>query len=338
MGELIRRVIRSEIKGINEKDFTVDVTMSDETIDRYKEVIKASAWKKRMGSYKAHPILLSSHNYHGLMNQIGDAAKISAKEDGLKATFKYYAGQGNPEADWAWVLASKGVAAYSVGFIRHAGRYVDPDEDYDDDEEMKGYQKADVRYVYDDVELLECSHVTVPANPSCLQNSFDQGAVLRGLEEKAYPLMAELEVELKKLADLASAKKDPPEEKHPEVPKETNEEDTIMKLEDFEKMAESLKEKLTTELETLLKSNVVTLTDVMTAMMKTVADEVAKKTIEMFNEELQKKKELEVEEVVGDGKQDEVETDTKDVDGVLDVFRSVTAEMEKAFADKKTSD
>lgn len=197
--EIIRRVIRSEIKSINEKDYSVDVVMSDETIDRYKEVILASAWKKRMASYKAHPILLSSHNYHGLMNQIGEAPKIGVKEDALRATFTYYAGQGNPEADWAWVLASKGVAAYSVGFISYGRRFVDEDADYKDDEEMAAWQKAGVRCVYDDVELLECSHVTVPANPSCLQNSFDQGVVMRDLEAKAFPMLAELEAELKKL-------------------------------------------------------------------------------------------------------------------------------------------
>jgi len=200
MDEMIRRVVRSEIKSVNEKDYTVDVTMSDETIDRYKEIIKASAWKKRMASFKAHPILLSSHNYHGLMNQIGESLKIGVKDEKLASTFKYYAGEGNPEADWAWVLASKGVAAYSVGFIRHAGYRVDPDADYEEDEEKVGYQKAGVRYVYTDVELLECSHVTVPANPMCLQNSFDQGVVMRDLEERAFPMMAELEIALKNLS------------------------------------------------------------------------------------------------------------------------------------------
>ena len=198
--EMIRRVIRSEIKSINEKDFTVDVTMSDETIDRYKEVIQAKAWKKRLGTYKAHPILLSSHDYRGLRNQIGEAEKIGVKNDKLHATLKYYAGEGNPEADWAWVLASKGVAAYSVGFIRHAGFYIDPEVEKEDDEEYEAYRKAGVRYVYTDVELLENSHVTVPANPACLQDSFEQGMVVRSLGEQAYPLLAELEAALKSLA------------------------------------------------------------------------------------------------------------------------------------------
>ena len=538
MGEKLTRVLRSEIKSINEKDFTVDVVMSDQTVDRYKEVIKATAWKKHMASYKAHPILLSSHNYHGLMNQIGESSKIGVKEDALRATFKYYAASGNPEADWAWVLASKGVAAYSVGFIRHAGRFVDPDEKYEDDEEMAAYQKAGVRYVYDEVELLECSHVTVPANPACLQDSFDQGVVMRDLEAKAYPLMADLEAALKLLSGIGESKAAIPYKKHPLAPKdmkwdagpevaaadvndlevmcawmvteapaelkkgdfklphhtqkgyntvwkgvanaaarlsqakipsgdvkgvqthlekhytefkekapwaksaemwqrwcddiqlseeefkdlfgieisefdgdmtrkwdetaneirhrvrepglfskfryitlqttkpvvrgilgklktedkwliqslrfsksegwdmakakkwvadhpdvlkEINEEEIIMKLDDLEEMVESLKVKFTAELETLLKSGLDAMTAAMTVTMKIVADEVAKKTIEAFDEALKKQKEIEVAEVVGDTKKDEVITDKKDTDSILDVFKSVTEEMKIAF-------
>lgn len=407
--EIIRRVIRSEIKGISEKDFTVDVVMSDETVDRYREVIKASAWKKRMGNYKAHPILLSSHNYHGLMNQIGDAPKISVKDGALKATFKYYAGQGNPEADWAWVLASKGVAAYSVGFIRHAGRYVDPDADYDDDDELKSLQKAGVCYVYDDVELLECSHVTVPANPSCLQNSFEQSNVMRDLEAKAFPMLAELESELKKLTPISRTRSlEPTEEQkevekkkwedfekeelrhhieepemfkegsfryvtlktakprvravvgktkdedvikiqslrfpksddwtiteakawvkeHPDVTKSMEEEELIMGIDDLKEMVGELKETFAAEFSEKMKA----CQDEMIVSFKTSAEDLLKKTLEILDAELEKRKEKEVELVAGTEKSEEIEgVESRNTDGILDVFTSITAEMERTF-------
>lgn len=323
--EIIRRVIRSEIKSIDEKEFTVDVTMSDETVDRYKEVILASAWKKRLSNYKNHPILLSSHNYHGLMNQIGEAPKIGIKDGALVAKFKYFAKQGNPEADWAWVLASKGVAAYSVGFIRHSGRYVDPDEDYEDDDEMKAFQKSGVQYVYDDVELLECSHVTVPANPSCLQNSFDQGVVMRSLEEKAFPMMAELEAELKKLV--------PKEVKRTRTKStDDNEEEMKMELTEFKEMMETLKVKFATDFETQMKGCIETMTDT----LKTAADEMVKKTVEALDVALEERKVQEVKEVAGEVKAAEVIVPevpiVNETDGVLDVFKAITAEMEKTFS------
>ena len=39
MENMIRRVLASEIKSVDEKEHTVDVTLSDQTIDRYKEII-----------------------------------------------------------------------------------------------------------------------------------------------------------------------------------------------------------------------------------------------------------------------------------------------------------
>ena len=410
--EIIRRVLASEIKRINPKEGTVTVIMSDETIDRYNEIILASAWKKRMGSYKKHPILLSSHNYRGLMNQIGDAVSIKVKEGKLEAEFKYFHSQGNPEADWAWVLASKGVAAYSVGFICHAGRHVDPDAEYADDEDMKNWQKAGVRYVYDDVELLECSHVTVPANPSCLQNSFDQGSVVRELEAKAFPMLAELEEELKKLTPISrirsvemtdeqkeienkkwdeteneirhrvrepelfkegsfryiTLKKDKPRVRavigklkdedvmkiqslrfpksdgwtmteakawvkaHPDVIKTIEEEEIIMGIDDLEEMVASLKEKFTADFEAQMKLCL----ESMTITLRTAAEDMVTRMTEVIDAELKKRKEKEVEEVVGEEKQDEIILDTtKDTDGVLDVFKVITAEMEKAFLPKE---
>ena len=396
--EMIRRVLKSEIKSINPKDYTVEVTMSDETIDRYKEIIKASAWKKGLGNFKDHPVLLSSHNYHGLMNQIGEAASIGVKDNALKAKFKYYVNEEvpNPEAAWGWVLASKGVAAYSVGFIRKAGYYLegdDPPKGVDEDE-YNEYKKADVRYVYTDVELLECSHVLIPANPACLQSSFEQGSVIRSLEEKAYPMLAELEAALNGLphkdefenkkweesdteimhqlmdSSLCSKfrsfmmKKTKPRirgimgmmkedktwklqalrfpkedgwtmedakawvKEHPDLGKSIDEEEIAMKLEELGELMESLKTKFNADFEAQMRIGL----ESMTETLRIAAEEIAAKTLAVLDVELEKRKAQEVEEVIGEGKNMEVETDTKDTDGVLAVFNSITEEMKQVFA------
>lgn len=334
--EMIRRVVRSEIKSVNADDFSVDVVMSDETVDRYREVIKASAWKKGLANYKAHPVLLSSHNYHGLMNQIGEASYVGIRDGALRTKFKYYVKEEvpNPEAAWGWVLASKGVAAYSVGFIRKAGFYVDEDEPCPqgvDEEEYKEYLKKGVRYVYTDVELLECSHVLVPANPSALQNSFDTGMVMRSLEEKAFPMLAELEEELKKLGLTAPVKDVTPAEEEteddPPAPStKSDEEDSTMKLEDVEKMAEAIRASLLKDEEERMQKYITALIEA----LKSVSEEMTKRMLDMVDAELAKRKEQEVKEVVGEVKADELQ---KDTDGILDLFKSITTEVEQTFKD-----
>ncbi|MFA5075567.1 MAG: HK97 family phage prohead protease [Candidatus Babeliales bacterium] len=168
MDKIIKTHI-GEIKSIDEKNFTVEAVVSDDTIDRYQEVIKVDAWKRGLGSYKKHGPLLSSHNYGSLLNQIGVAERVRVEDNALVAKFKYFVGNGNAEADWAFHLAKQGLAAYSVGFLPRPGGYETANWD---DEDVKSGKKP-VR-TYTDVELLEISQVTVPANPSALQKSMGE--------------------------------------------------------------------------------------------------------------------------------------------------------------------
>lgn len=174
----------SEIRAVNEKDFTVEAVVSDETVDRYGEVISIDAWKKRLKRYKEHAVLLSAHRYDKLTNQIGEAAKVFIDGNKLIANFKYYVGEGNEEADWGWKLASKfGKAAYSVGFLPFDAK----DADWEKDAEAIKVGKKP-RRTYTDVELIEISQVLVPANPSALQKSFEdeEDEVIKGYSEMVF--------------------------------------------------------------------------------------------------------------------------------------------------------
>ena len=164
---MVTKIFKAKVKSVDEENFTVDVIMNDETPDRYEESILTSAWNLK--NYKNHPILLSSHNYHSLKAQIGEATKIKAnkKEKRLEATFKYYVGQGNEEADWGFFLSKKGIAAFSVGFIPLDWETADW-EKYE--ESLKAGKPIPWR-TYTKVELLENSQVVVPAHPNALQNA-----------------------------------------------------------------------------------------------------------------------------------------------------------------------
>lgn len=155
--EMIRKTFRPEIKGVDTEDGTIDmlIPMSTASIDRDGESIDPLGWKKSLPSFRKRPVLLSSHDYGDLRKQIGEFKSIKLSEDGLMAKPKYYINEGNEEADWAFKLASKGMAAYSVGFIPTKW------EDGDGDKTPKR--------TYTEQELLEISHVVVPSNRDAIQ-------------------------------------------------------------------------------------------------------------------------------------------------------------------------
>lgn len=162
---------------VDSEKHTVEVVMSDETLDRYDEVVCVDGWDLR--DYRKHPVLLSSHSYHGLLSQIGKALWIKVIDGELVAKLQYFVGEGNPEADWAWKLIEKGIAAYSVGFS--VDEWTRPgDDEYPElldkwQAAKTGRKKKAPRVFFTKQSLLENSQVLVPANPSGL---------MKGLESK----------------------------------------------------------------------------------------------------------------------------------------------------------
>jgi len=154
----IYKTFRPEVKAVNPEDGTIDmlIPMSTASTDRDGESIDPLGWRKSLPAFRKRPVLLSSHNYGDLRKQIGEFTQIKVSEDGLFAKPKYYINEGNEEADWAFKLASKGMAAYSVGFIPKA--WVDGDG-----------EKTPAR-TYTEQELLEISHVVVPSNRDAIQS------------------------------------------------------------------------------------------------------------------------------------------------------------------------
>jgi HK97 family phage prohead protease len=151
------KTFRPEIKAVNEATGEIDmlIPMSTASTDRDGESIDPLGWRKSLPAFRKRPVLLSSHNYGDLRKQIGEFMQVKVTEDGLFAKPKYYVNEGNEEADWAFKLASKGMAAYSVGFIPKA--WTDGDG-----------EKTPAR-TYTEQELLEISHVVVPSNRDAIQ-------------------------------------------------------------------------------------------------------------------------------------------------------------------------
>lgn len=130
--------------------------MSTEARDRQGDIIRARGWE--LSEFLKHPTLLVDHDYSDIRSQIGQWEDVNVVGDTLRGVARYYVGEGNEKADWAWKLASKGRAAYSVGFI--------PDMDKAKELDGDGWF---TNYEFDGQKLLETSQVTVPANPEALQ-------------------------------------------------------------------------------------------------------------------------------------------------------------------------
>jgi len=164
----INKFVPIKIKSVNEEKGLVEAVVSSESIDRYGEIIEVNAYTKRLKTFMKHPVLLSSHNYSKLTNQIGIWEKIWVEGKEVIGRAKYFINSGNPESDWGFFLAKNGVAAFSVGFLPYEWE----DGNWEKDGEAIKAGKKPCRK-YKDIELLEISQVLVPANSTALQKSID---------------------------------------------------------------------------------------------------------------------------------------------------------------------
>ena len=180
----ITKFIRPELKVLDPKEGVISAIVSTEAIDRDGDIIRQANWE--LGHFKSHPILLSSHNYRGLRNQIGEWTKMDIEGTELVGTAKYYIGEGNEEADWGFNLAQKGRAAFSVGFV--------PDMDAAKELTIGGKASFEFR----GQELLEVSQVTVPSNPQALQALKGLGSVHPEVDQ----LVTEMLDDMKEIEEL----------------------------------------------------------------------------------------------------------------------------------------
>mgnify|MGYP005824776111 FL=1 len=184
MTHITKFVRPTALRLLDEESGIISAVVSTEDVDRDGDIIRQEGWD--LTHFSAHPILLSSHNYRGLTNQIGEWTRMTVEDNQLVGHAQYYIGEGNEEADWGFKLATKGRAAFSVGFV--------PDMSKAKQIEANG----NLSYEYKGQELLEVSQVTVPSNRQALQ-------ALKGMS--LHPDVEELVEEM--LVDIAAEYKIP---------------------------------------------------------------------------------------------------------------------------------
>jgi HK97 family phage prohead protease len=139
----------------------IDFVASDNTLDRYNEVIEAGGWK--LENYKKNPVFQNSHQYGDLIFTLGQALTTEVRDGKLYQRVLFAVGI-NPMAKIAYELyKAKFLRAVSVGFIPLKWE--------------NGSATAGYRRKFIEQELLENSGVSVPANPNALALGLKSGAI-----------------------------------------------------------------------------------------------------------------------------------------------------------------
>ena len=155
--EVLRfKLVTGVAKITNLAEGRVEAIASTEAVDRDGDIIRVAGWDLK--DFKAHPVLLSSHNYRSLTSVIGLWEKMEVKGKRLIGTAKFFLDDGNVEAEAGFKLIEKGLGAFSVGFKPDWSKVVE----LDPDKFMGGLE-------FNGQQLLEVSQVTIPSNPEALQ-------------------------------------------------------------------------------------------------------------------------------------------------------------------------
>lgn len=144
--------IAISVTSIDETARTVEFVASDETVDRYGEVIVQDGWD--LNNMMKNPQLLFGHDYSAL--PVGRVVEIGIEDAKLVALVEIGTEEDNPLCPYIWSCIKKGyLRAVSVGLIP---------------------KEWDGEYITR-AELLEISIVTVPANPNALVRAYKEGVI-----------------------------------------------------------------------------------------------------------------------------------------------------------------
>jgi HK97 family phage prohead protease len=132
-------------------DGGLDFVLSDETVDRYGDVIEAAGWV--LANFKKNPIALFGHDSRFI---VGTWSNLRVENKRLIGRLNLAARGTSARIDELISLVEQGILrAVSVGFYPMKSEPIDPERKY-------GPQR------YTKQELLETSLVSVPANPAAL--------------------------------------------------------------------------------------------------------------------------------------------------------------------------
>jgi hypothetical protein len=174
MNTMIRRQIHPVIKVLDAAKGLVEYVASDETVDSYREIIRAGGW--RFTNFAKNAPFVDSHDYSSIQKLLGQVVEFKVVGKTLVETVQWAKDAGNKLADIGWKMTEGGfLKAVSVGFW--PVKWTMPGESLHAQQlaELKITTGSDVRTIYLEQEQYELSACIVGANPNALARSYKAG-------------------------------------------------------------------------------------------------------------------------------------------------------------------
>lgn len=169
---LLRRVLYPEVKIVDEKKGLTQYIASDETLDSYREVIRADGW--RFDHFAKNAPFVDSHDYSTVAKQLGKVVDFRVEGRKLVETVQWAIDVAeNQLAQLGWKMTQGGyLKAVSVGFWpeRMVTKWDSEKAPYIDQLRELGFTEQNgPRTIYLQQQQIELSGCIIGANPNALQ-------------------------------------------------------------------------------------------------------------------------------------------------------------------------
>lgn len=176
----LRREIHPQIKVLDAMQGIVEYIASNETIDSYREIIRADGWK--FNRFQKNAPFVDSHNYESIDCLLGRVLDYSVQGKNLVETVKWAIDvPQNTLAQKGFAMTAAGyLKAVSVGFMptRYATKWDNDPSEFNEQCEELGLKPTDnVCCVYLEQEQIELSACVIGANPDAVARAYKAGIV-----------------------------------------------------------------------------------------------------------------------------------------------------------------
>lgn len=166
MNKITKLFNNQRMRSFDEKTRTVEFIISDNTTDRYGDIVNQD-WDLK--NYWNNPVLLWGHDPSQIDNVLGKCLEINTQEedDRMLTTAKFQLAEAGTSkgVDTVFKLIQQGILrTVSVGFISHEIAQAEN-------------QKGETQNILKGNELLEVSVVPIPANPNAIALSYEDGSL-----------------------------------------------------------------------------------------------------------------------------------------------------------------
>lgn len=174
------REINPVSKVIDAEQGIVEYIASDETIDCYREIVRASGW--RFTHFAKNAPFVDSHDYSSIKNLLGKVIDFRVENNQLIERVQYSL-EPDTLALWAFKMVRDGfLKAVSVGFqpVRMVSKYDANPAAFAGEVAALGLdaqQAATVRVIYQEQEQIELSQCVLGANPNALAKAYKAGCL-----------------------------------------------------------------------------------------------------------------------------------------------------------------